>query len=48
MSKLHTAMELSAYGLGGGNSDLFTKAAGCDYYAETFVGEFALSSQPKT
>lgn len=43
-----TAMELSPCGLGGGNSDLFTKAAGFDYYAETSVGEFALGSQPKT
>jgi oxazoline/thiazoline dehydrogenase len=40
-----TAMELAPCGLGGGNSDLFTKAAGCDYYAETSVGEFALGSQ---
>ncbi|OWY65694.1 dehydrogenase [cyanobacterium TDX16] len=43
-----TAMKLAPCGLGGGNSDLFTKAAGCDYYAETSVGEFALGTQPKT
>ncbi len=43
-----TAMELAPCGLGGGNSDLFTKATGCNYYAETSVGEFALGSQPKT
>ncbi len=42
-----TAMSLAPCGIGGGNSDLFTKAAGCDYYAETSVGEFALGSQPK-
>lgn len=42
-----TAMELAPCGLGGGNSDLFTKAVGCDYYAETSVGEFALGSQLK-
>jgi oxazoline/thiazoline dehydrogenase len=41
-----TAMELAPCGLGGGNSDLFAKATGCDYYAETSVGEFALGSQP--
>lgn len=42
-----TAMELAPCGLGGGNSDLFTKAAGCDYYAETSVGELALGTQPQ-
>lgn len=42
-----TAMELAPCGLGSGNSDFFTKAAGCDYYAETSVGEFVLGSQPK-
>ena len=42
-----TAMELAPCGLGSGNSDLFTKATGCDYYAETSVGEFALGSQPQ-
>ncbi|MEH2107733.1 SagB family peptide dehydrogenase [Nostoc sp.] len=39
-----TAMNLAPCGLGGGNSDLFVKAVGCDYYAETSVGEFALGS----
>jgi SagB-type dehydrogenase family enzyme len=43
-----TAMELAPCGLGGGNSDLFTKAVGCDYYAETSVGEFALGSRSQT
>ena len=42
-----TAMELAPCGLGGGNSDLFAKAAGCNYHAESSVGEFALGSQPK-
>ncbi len=40
-----TAMELAPCGLGGGNSDLFAKAAGCDYYSETSIGEFALGSR---
>jgi oxazoline/thiazoline dehydrogenase len=40
-----TAMKLAPCGLGGGNSDLFAKAAGTDYYAETSVGEFALGSK---
>lgn len=43
-----TAMELAPCSLGGGNSDLFAKAAGCDYYAETSIGEFALGSRSKT
>jgi oxazoline/thiazoline dehydrogenase len=43
-----TAMKLAPCGLGCGNSDLFTKATGGDYYAETSVGEFALGSRPKT
>lgn len=42
-----TAMSLAPCALGGGNSDLFTKATGCDYYTETSVGEFALGSQPQ-
>ena len=41
-------MKLAPCGIGGGNSDLlFNKAVGCDYYAETSVGEFALGSQPQ-
>lgn len=40
-----TAMNLTPCGLGGGNSDLFAKAAGLDYYAETSVGEFLLSGK---
>ena len=31
--------------LGGGDSDLFARAAGTDYYAETSVGEFLLGSK---
>ena len=42
-----TAMGLAPCGLGGGNSDLFAKAAGTDYYAETSVGEFMLGSLPR-
>lgn len=41
-----TAMNLAPCGLGCGNSDLFAKAIGSDYYAETSVGEFALGNQP--
>jgi len=40
-----TAMNLAPCGIGNGDSDLFAKAAGCNYYAETSVGEFALGSQ---
>lgn len=35
-----TAMGLAPCALGGGNSDAFCAAAGCDYYQETTVGEF--------
>jgi SagB-type dehydrogenase family enzyme len=37
-----TAMGLSACALGVGNSDLFSDAAGTNYYEETSVGEFML------
>ncbi len=40
-----TAMKLAPCGLGGGDSDMFAEAAGLDYYAETSVGEFMLSSR---
>ena len=40
-----TAMRLAARAVGGGNADVFTAAAGTDYYAESSVGEFLLSSQ---
>lgn len=39
-----TAMQLAPCGLGGGDSDAFAEAAGLDYYTETSVGEFMLSS----
>jgi oxazoline/thiazoline dehydrogenase len=39
-----TAMNLAPCGIGKGNSDLFVKATGCEYYTETSVGEFALGS----
>ncbi len=42
-----TAMNLAPCGLGNGNSDLFARAAGTDYYAETSVGEFILGSKPQ-
>ncbi len=41
-----TAMGLAPCGLGGGDSDLFAEAAGLDYYEETSIGEFMLSSRP--
>ena len=41
-----TAMGLAPCALGDGNSDLFARAAGTDYYAETSVGEFLLGSRP--
>jgi SagB-type dehydrogenase family enzyme len=40
-----TAMGLAARAVGGGDADLFAKAAGTDYHAETSVGEFLLGSQ---
>src|SRR5262249_32785554 len=39
-----TAMGLAPCAVGGGNADLFARAAGTDYYAETSVGEFLLGS----
>lgn len=40
-----TAMGLAPCAIGGGNSDLFAKVAGTDYYIETSVGEFILGSR---
>src|SRR5262249_36585681 len=40
-----TAMGLAPCALGGGDADLFARAAGTDYGAETSVGEFLLGSQ---
>ena len=40
-----TAMNLAPCGIGSGDSDLFTKAIGGNYYAETSVGEFALGTR---
>ena len=42
-----TAMELAPCALGAGDSDLFARAVGSDYYAETSVGEFLLGSKPR-
>jgi SagB-type dehydrogenase family enzyme len=39
------AMGLGACAIGGGDSDLFARAAGLDYYAETSVGEFIIGSR---
>jgi oxazoline/thiazoline dehydrogenase len=40
-----TAMDLAPCALGGGDSDLFARAAGLDYYTETSVGEFLIGSK---
>jgi SagB-type dehydrogenase family enzyme len=40
-----TAMGLAPCALGGGDADVFARAAGTDYYAETSVGEFLLGSR---
>jgi SagB-type dehydrogenase family enzyme len=40
-----TAMKLAPCALGAGDADLFARAAGTDYYAETSVGEFLLGSR---
>jgi SagB-type dehydrogenase family enzyme len=42
-----TAMGLAACALGGGDSDLFARAAALHYYAETSVAEFMLGSAPQ-
>jgi SagB-type dehydrogenase family enzyme len=39
-----TAMGLGPCAVGGGDADLFARAAGTDYYAEMSVGEFLLGS----
>jgi SagB-type dehydrogenase family enzyme len=39
-----TAMKLAPCGLGCGDSDLFARAIGTDYYEESSVGEFLLGS----
>jgi SagB-type dehydrogenase family enzyme len=39
-----TAMDLAPCAVGAGNSDLFARAIGSDYYSETSVGEFTLGS----
>ncbi len=40
-----TAMNLAPCAIGCGDSDLFARAAGTDYYAESSVGEFLLGSK---
>lgn len=37
-----TAMDLGPCALGSGDSDLFAKATGIDYYAEPLIGEFVI------
>ncbi|WP_084780035.1 SagB family peptide dehydrogenase [Planobispora rosea] len=41
-----TALELAPCAIGGGNSELFTRALGESYFTETSVGEFALGTRP--
>jgi SagB-type dehydrogenase family enzyme len=41
-----TAMDLAPCALGGGDADLFARASGIDYYAESSVGEFFLGARP--
>jgi SagB-type dehydrogenase family enzyme len=43
-----TAMGLAACGVGGGDADLFARAAGVPYATETSVGEFLLGSPRRT
>lgn len=40
-----TAMEFAPCALGGGDSDLFVRAAGLEYTVESSVGEFVLGSK---
>jgi SagB-type dehydrogenase family enzyme len=40
-----TAMGLAAHAIGGGDADLFARAASTDFRVETSVGEFLLGSQ---
>jgi SagB-type dehydrogenase family enzyme len=40
-----TAMDLAPCAIGTGNSDLFARVSGVDYYEEPAVGEFALGSR---
>ena len=41
-----TAMDLAACALGSGDADVFARAAGTQYLAETSVGEFMLGNKP--
>jgi SagB-type dehydrogenase family enzyme len=40
-----TAMDLAPCALGGGDSEIFARAAGLDYYVESSVGEFLIGSK---
>jgi SagB-type dehydrogenase family enzyme len=42
-----TAMGLAGCALGGGDSDVFARAAGVEYLEEGSVGEFMLGSAPE-
>jgi SagB-type dehydrogenase family enzyme len=43
-----TAMELGACAIGGGDADLFAKAAGTNYYLEGSVGELIIGRVPQS
>jgi SagB-type dehydrogenase family enzyme len=43
-----TAMGLAACAIGGGDSDLFARAAGTNYYVEGSIGEFILGRAPRS
>jgi SagB-type dehydrogenase family enzyme len=45
MDLVATAMHLAPCALGGGDSDLFARVAGIDYYEESSVNEFLLGSR---
>jgi len=42
MNLVAEAMDIGSCALGGGNPDAFVKAAGCNYYEESSVGEFVI------
>ena len=48
MNLVADAMNLAGCAIGGGDSDVFSRALGADYHFTTSVGEFALGSRPET
>ncbi len=47
MSLAAEAMRMASCIIGSGNSDLFARAAGTDYFSESSVGEFVLGAMPE-